>query len=104
MNKEQHILCKIAEEASEIAQIALKSAIFGLSDIYPTIGKSNYELLIGEFNDLLGVMEMLHELNDYKEFNYIDPKAIEAKKIKVDLWMHYSIAKGKTKENNNEII
>ena len=55
----QYHLIKIAEEASEVAQIALKCAHFGLSEKQPGQELTNAERVYGELNDL---MAMVHEL------------------------------------------
>lgn len=34
MNREQYLLGKLAEEGSEVAQMALKTQQFGLDDVY----------------------------------------------------------------------
>lgn len=61
MMVEQYLLIKLAEEAAEIAQMALKTAQFGLKETYAPVGKSNIERLNDEFNDLLAAIDMLNE-------------------------------------------
>ena len=66
MDQTQHLLLKIAEEAAEVSQIALKAAQFGLDERRPPDGDKTYETnierLAGELGDLMGVVELL----DYK--------------------------------------
>lgn len=63
MNRLQYLLNKLAEEASEISQIALKTSQFGLEETY--IDKTNKERCHMEINDLLGVIAALNN-----EFNF----------------------------------
>lgn len=87
MTKEQYLLVKLAEEASEIAQIALKCTHFGINDKRYENGKSNIELVEDEFNDLLGVIQMLEtEGVKIKE----DKDKIFNKMVKVGKYMKYS--------------
>lgn len=65
MTLRQLILGKIAEEAAEIAQVALKAQQFGLDDINPKKHISNLQDLQMELTDLQGVVQMLFE--DLKE-------------------------------------
>jgi hypothetical protein len=93
MNRQQYLLIKLAEEASEVAQIALKSAQFGLETTGPCQTKSNVELLNGELNDLMALVEMLTE----EGANGIDisDEHIEAKKLKVNTFYGVSQNLGK---------
>lgn len=60
MNREQYLLGKIAEEAAEVAQIALKAQQFGFDSFHPDDpDTTNLDLLRGELNDLLAVVGML---------------------------------------------
>lgn len=88
MNVEQYLLMKLAEEATEIAHIAMKAMQFGLQEIYPEIGTTNGDRLNGELVDLHGVLEMLQE----GAFIVYDPcpHAIEDKKRKVRKYLKYS--------------
>lgn len=86
MNREQYLLCKLAEEASEIAQIALKTQQFGMDEVYLT--DSNKERIHKELNDLLGIIEML---NAEYNFNFFpDDIQIQEKVDKVNLYYAYS--------------
>lgn len=87
MNKEQYLFMKIAEECSELSQIALKTAQFGLDSCHPDTGKSNLKRLQEEYTDVLAVLEMAVEETNVP-FVIGD---IEAKKRKVNHF--YSISK-----------
>ncbi len=92
MNLEQFLLTKLAEECSEVAQIALKSQQFGLDEVYGKIGVSNRQRVYDELNDLLGVVGLLNEIG----FGYSpDEEAMQAKKVKVREYLEYSRDLGK---------
>lgn len=62
MTNAQYLLGKLAEEAGELAQIAIKAQQFGLGetqcgqgDVFPT----NAKRVQAELNDVIGVIKML---------------------------------------------
>ncbi len=59
MDRNQWILCKIAEEANEVAHRALKAQQFGLDEIQENQLKDNLERLREEMHDLIVVYDML---------------------------------------------
>lgn len=96
MNRQQYLLNKLAEEAAEVAQIALKAAQFGLTETSPYHTDCNAERVHAELNDVLGIVRMLNE-----EFNFSfipDDVAMEAKKEKVNHYYAYSKQLGEVKE------
>ncbi len=96
LNREQYLITKLAEEASEIAQIALKAQQFGMDEICPKLPESNKQRIHKELNDLLGVVEML---NTEYNFDY-RPNDIEiaAKINKVNKYYGYSIDCGQVED------
>ena len=81
MSYEQFLLLKLAEEASEIAQIALKTAQFGMLETIPGGSENNAERIHSELNDLHGIVSLL---NDHTSFGYqVNDYAIEAKRLKI---------------------
>lgn len=66
MDSTQYLLIKLAEEAAEIAQIALKSAQFGLDNIEPGKDKTNAQRIHSELNDLSAVVDALNERIDFQ--------------------------------------
>ena len=93
LDRTQYLLAKIAEEAGEVAQSAMKCMVFGLTDHHPKNDSMNLEGLINELNDLLGVAEML--IHSTKDLKYDlpalgDPDSIKAKWAKVEHYMKYS--------------
>lgn len=58
----QYLLGKLAEEAAEIAQIALKAQQFGLDDVWEKVAPLTVrDRLCGELDDLLAVAAMLNQ-------------------------------------------
>lgn len=98
MTNVQYLLGKLAEEAGELAQIAIKAQQFGLEetkcgqdDDFPT----NAARISAELNDVLGVVKMLQIEEDAKIV--IDREAQTKKMNKVDKWREYSRQLGKVK-------
>lgn len=94
MNKREYLLTCLSEEGAELSQAAGKALRFGLDDTYYT--ESPREAIIREFNDLVGVLELLNENGvDFKKLHRRE--LIEAKKKKVKKFMEYSKEKGTLK-------
>jgi hypothetical protein len=92
MDRFQYYLTKLAEESSEVAQIALKTQQFGRNEIMPGQPFTNIERCRAELNDLWAIIELLN--NEYY-FGYTpDRSQIEAKKEKVKRYLDYSIDLG----------
>lgn len=95
MNIQQFYLLKIAEEASEIAQAALKAMQFGLLEVNPASGESNGLRLHKELTDLAAMVYELHANTADIEFTHvIIPEEFEAKRAKVDHYLEYSHSLG----------
>lgn len=93
MSHEQFLLNKLAEEASEIAQIALKTAQFGMTEKHPEKTLNNKERIHLELNDLLAVID---ELNSWVQFGFKENYAAKINKIeKLNKYLGYSIQLGK---------
>lgn len=92
MNELQYLLVKLAEEGSEVAQIALKTAQFGAEEVMPGQPLTNFQRCHQELDDMLAIVAML---NDQHGFGY-DPDrvAIEKKKVKVSKYRAYSVHLG----------
>ena len=97
MTLTQYFLTKIAEEANEVAQRALKASQFGLSEIQPGRADTNAERLYGELHDLLAVVHRLGEVSN-REFWFDigspDQVAIATKLGKVEQYLAYSQSLG----------
>lgn len=96
MNLKQFYLAKIAEEATEVAKIALKAAQFGLSEIQPGRDESNAERMYAELNDLFAMVFRLNDVAGVGEFRYNAPDHMAmARKIeKVERYLAYSRSLG----------
>lgn len=93
MTLEQFYLIKIAEEATELAQAALKASQFGLFEMSPG-AKTNEELMTQELNDLLAVVGMLR-CNHYEYSVLVEDSDLQlSKQNKVVGWLEYSQSLG----------
>lgn len=91
MNTKEHLLTILAEECLEVGQRATKALRFGLAEVQPDQALSNAERIIEEYDDLLGVMEMLHDRGLLPASR---PERIAAKKEKVTRFLAYSATCG----------
>ena len=92
MNYKQFLLGKLAEEASEVAQIALKTQQFGYSSKHTDHTITNKEEIHNEVDELQAIIEMLNDVGlDYKP----NMKNIKNKKDKVLYFLEYSKQLGK---------
>jgi len=92
MNREQYLFCKLAEEAGEIVQIAMKTQQFGQDEIMPGQPFTNGELCHREIDDLMAIIEILNK--DYG-FGYVqDRDRIIEKKEKVNFYAKMSVSFG----------
>lgn len=95
MNRMQFLLVKLAEEAAEISQIALKASQFGLEEKKDGQDLSNRERVHAELNDLMGIVTML---NQETHFDYACcPDAVANKIQRVNIYFNYSASLGMVK-------
>lgn len=99
MTNEQYLLGKLAEEAAELAQIAIKAQQFGLEEVFggqTGTPLSNAHRIQAEFNDVLGVIKMLNE----EELAGIEqiPEDWDNKARKVARWRKYATELGLTED------
>lgn len=92
MNKMEHLLICLAEEAAEMQQAACKALRFGLDDGHPDGQTTNAEDIMKEYTDLIAIMTMLFEAGIIKDFNM--DRAIELKREKVLGYMDYARERG----------
>lgn len=94
MNRLQFLLMKLAEEASEVSQIALKNVQFGTDERYGSL--TNAERCHNELNDLLTIVSMLNKECD---FGFQENKDHQiTKRSKVDYYYGYSKHLGMVKK------
>lgn len=102
MNEQQYLLIKMAEEASEITHIALKTAQFGMDSSETPQSLTNYQALHKELNDLLSIVSLL---NTNYEFNFHPSKtAILEKQNKVQKYKEISASLGLVQLNTEKLI
>ena len=84
MNYQQYLLVKLAEEASEVAQMAIKCSLFGYDSVDPRedTGETNALKLYKEMLDFSAVIDELDELDgvidiDFNPDDYIDMKRLK---------------------------
>ena len=88
----QYYLAKLAEEGTEVAQIALKTVQFGPDEVMPGQPLNNFERCHLELDDLNAMVE---ELNEKFGFSYTpNRERMEAKKVKVRKYLEFSIHLG----------
>lgn len=92
MTRTQYLLARVAEEAAEVAQRALKAQAYGINEVQPEQARDNAERLIQEFNELIAVMQMLRVMGAIPHI--YDEKAMAAKKEKVEHFMNYARMRG----------
>lgn len=92
LNNTQYLLSKLAEEAAELAQIAMKAQQFGLDSTHPTTGYTNLQLIELEFNDILGVLRLMEE-EGIGEVNP-NPLLIRAKTDKILRYRNHLASQG----------
>lgn len=96
MNYQQYLLVKLAEEASEVAQMAIKCSLFGYDSVDPRedTGETNALKLFKELLDFSAVMTELEDSTDI-DFEEINPDDyIEMKRLK--LKHYYDVAQNHT--------
>lgn len=89
MTRQQLLLLQLGEEAAEIVKEVSKCLRFGPDEIYPKIGVSNIDRVYAEFNDLLGIVEMLQVENLFPA-DLRNEEMVYQKKVKVEKHLEYS--------------
>ena len=96
MNYQQYLLIKLAEEASEIAQMAIKCSLFGYDSVDPRedTGETNAFKLFKELLDFSAVMTELEDSTDVDFVDFDHEGYIEMKRLK--LKHYYDVAQNHT--------
>ena len=92
MNRKEYLLACISEECGEVAQVIGKSQRFGILDVFPKDGKTNWLKLRHEIHDILAVYEMFCE--EHEQTLLFDRDLILKKKERVEHFMEYSKKEG----------
>lgn len=94
MNKQEHLLTCLAEEAGEIVQAVGKALRFGLKDGYPGTDRTNEKDIQTECNHLIAVMEMLIDSGVGTPCIAMRGRDITKKKEKVIKYMEHAKQQG----------
>lgn len=97
MTRTEHLLTILAEECCEVAHRATKALRFGLDEVQPGQDQGNASRVMGEYADLLAVVEMLCDEGSLPRIMDLR-SAIDAKKAKVEKFYRYSIECGLAEE------
>lgn len=104
MNKEQMLLLKLMEEASEVQKEASKCIQFGLNDLYQDesgVSKTNRDRLQSEIDDFMAILEMCFNAGITDKFPFSrDEEKVNNKRIKVNKFFDYSKKLGRMKDND----
>lgn len=91
---DQYLLTKLAEEAAEVAQMAMKTAQFGATEVYQVA--TNAQRLRNEIFDLLTIVKLLEE-RKLLDINIQQLHAHETlKRLKIQHYLAYSQGRGIT--------
>jgi len=83
VTRTEHLLDILIEECAEVIQRATKAKRFGLEEVQPEQTLSNMERIAYELNDVVAVADML-------QCDWMDERAVDAKKSKVEHFLEYS--------------
>ena len=100
MNKQEHLLMVVSEEAGEITQEISKILRFGLDNYNPyEPNKTNEDTLLTEYYQLVAMMEHLQDIGTLKTLSEERIKEIKKSKIeKVYFYMEESKRQGTLKD------
>lgn len=99
MNRVDHLLVILAEEASEVSKEVAKCLRFGPEEVYKPIGISNAQRVYAELQDLIAVAEML-QVHGILPAELRNEKMIYDKKVKVEQHLEYSVKCGRLENVN----
>lgn len=92
MNRTEHLLACLAEEAAEVGLAVGKALRFGLDDGYPQESTTNADDIARELNDLFAVAEMLEECGALPKRGLLQD--VGAKRDRLAKWMEYAEQRG----------
>jgi hypothetical protein len=92
MNRAEYLLIQVGSECNEVAHRASKALHFGVKEVEPGQSLNNAQRLVGEYVDLLAVMEMLEDQGLVQIPTGAELGALIAtKKAKVEKFIRYAI-------------
>lgn len=89
MNRTEHLLCILAEEATEVGQRVSKALRFGVTEIMAGQEHTNAERIMHEYADLVAAIDML-EADGIIRWPADWSKLVDAKRAKVERFLEYS--------------
>jgi len=94
MNYNQYLLFKLAEECNEIAQMAIKTALFGENSVDPRedTGETNMEKLSRELLDVSAVLDELNRDGPFTDCDW-NEDYVESKRYKLRQYFNNSVSK-----------
>lgn len=99
MNALELLLFQLGEECGELTQASSKIARFGITSVRPKDGKTNLELLVSEYNDVLGTMQLLaaeiESITGEKIVGLGDPVAVKERMDKIVAMAGISVKLGR---------
>ena len=97
MKRLNYLLTKLAEEASEVSQAALKCSLFGLDDHHPERTTTNVQELEQEMVDILAVFAIIQqEFGILSSLSEEEARTAAKRKFdKLDHYYHYILEKEK---------
>lgn len=98
MNRLEHILTIIGEEAAEVVQAASKAKRFGLDDGYPNSETTNAQDLMKEYYELMAVISMLNKETYIMYSDEVAYDIIVDKQRRVEDYLLYSKERGTLNE------
>lgn len=102
MKRIEMLFCQLAEEASEVAQEAMKCNRFGPNDVYAGAGIPNCERVVRELNDMFAVLEMLRD-SGVIPADLVRRDLIDAKKAKVRAMLALSRSLGTLDDSAEDV-
>lgn len=94
MNRTQWFLAKIAEEAAELSQRAMKAQQFGLDEKQPGQSLNNLERMVSEAHDLIATYQLMMSELDAGICPMPRPHQIEQRSQKMEKFLGLSQSLG----------
>ena len=99
MNKQQYYLIKLAEEATELAQVAIKCAQFGMDEVHPNTLEKNFEALNKEWNDVNACAILVENTDDRFEWE-ANSDLLDMKFVKIEKYRKISVGNRKSTDED----
>lgn len=90
MNRTQWFLAKLAEEAAEVSQRAMKAQQFGMEEVQPEQHLNNLERLILEAHDFIATYQLMLSEVDAGIEGMPGPGKVEQRRQKMEKFLRLS--------------